>query len=180
MRWERRARSPCRIITLAGAAAAITFCVLGLRLREAVACQMKALDAVEESRTFATEIDHQSAEVEALRSSIADLMSGLGHAIPLADLLADLTRRSPPGVTLTRISVVDELGTHSVVLEGKLASPAPREVQPAALLVEAFGASPFVKGLHLASLDRQGGKDSEAFGFTLEIVPHLRPPEIHP
>jgi type IV pilus assembly PilM-like protein len=180
MRWERKVRTPCRVITLASAVAAITFCVLGLRIREGVAWQAKALEALEESRAFAAEIDRQTAEVEEIKVSIARLTSGLGQAIPLAELLADFTRRTPPGATLTQVSVVDEGGNHSVALEGRLTSSARPDVQPAALLVEAFGASPFVKSLRLGSLDRRAGKGTDTFAFTLEIVPYLRPPEVHP
>lgn len=177
MRWDRRLRAPCRVAAAAAVLCTLTMAWLGLDMRTAIA-------SYERVETTLTGTDSYTREVASLRDAIAtldtrldELTSSLSSSVPIAELLADLSRRTPPDTTLTHVAVLNEPEQQRVTLQGKIASAAGRTEQ-AVTLIEAYAESPFIKEVRVKSFSRQGGAAENIFLFTLDIVPYLRETEV--
>jgi Tfp pilus assembly PilM family ATPase len=176
LRWDRVLRIPCRLASIVSGLAAVVLLVLGMGLRSGLAEQRRAIESLERGEAFSREIESISSDLAALDGEIASLTGGLGLSAPIPEILADISRRLPSGAVLTGLVATDEGETHVIALNGKI----PAASGPAVLLVESFGTSPFIREVRLASLTRQTGAEGETIAFTLDLHPHLRPPERRP
>lgn len=173
MRWEKALRRPFRVAMALLFAGILVSIGLGHQAGEGLA------QAEEKRRAF----DSQGGQtlsretLEQLEASLAQQLEGLqhvaGHGVPFRGLIADLARRTPPGVQFARLMVQDTNRLPSMTIQGFVAL-APRSTkQPSVILIEAFRDSPFVQDLEIESLSRQGEENEQRFLFSISIVPYL-------
>ena len=133
MVWERRVRVPSRLAAAISLIAAAVLAVVGVRLQGALEEQRRALRSMEGTRAFAEEAESLAAEVDRLGSEISELTSKTSPRIPLAELVADLSRRLPPRTALTQVIASDESGPGLVSVKGRIPAGSGPEEGRAAL-----------------------------------------------
>ena len=180
VRWDRVLRVPCRIAAAAALLCTLTFAGVGAAMHRALAAQPRLTATVAQSSAYLERIEDLDRTTASLKADMNALSAAVGRSIPVAELLADMSRRIPPQAVLTSMTIVNEHAAHTVSIQGRLTLPDAADMQPAVLLTEAFAASPFVKDVHLSALTRDHGPEGHTFRFAVTLTPHVWAPETRP
>lgn len=170
VRLQRFMKRPFRVGMTIGAAALVAGIALSYQLATSVGeAKAQAGDRpdVSEYAENRARLEEQLAGVDL---QLADLERLVGFGVPIAEILAELGRCTPPEAQLLRVSLEDQQRGSILKIRGVVTTAVDSTEQPSVSLMRAFRGSPYFAELEIESLQKQS--EGERFEFTLAVVPY--------